>query len=96
MANKITNETIEHIEILTKLKLSKEEKEQAKEDMTKMLAFIEKLNEVNTNDTEPMSHVFPISNCFREDVVTNTDDKENMILNAPVYKKGMYQVPKTI
>lgn len=96
MQNNINNETIEHIEILAKLKLSKEEKEQAKEDMGRILTYIDKLNEVNTDDTEPMSHVFPMSNCFREDVVTNADDRKNMLLNAPACKNGMYQVPKTI
>lgn len=96
MENNITDEVIANIEIQAKLKLSKQEKEKAKKDMSKMLAHIDKLSEVNTDDIEPMSHVFPMSNCFREDVVTNCDDRENMLYNAPKCKNGMYQVPKTI
>ena len=96
MASKITDETIEYVGILAKLKLSGEEKEQAKEDMQKMLNYIDKLDELDTTGVEPMSHVFPIHNVFREDVVTNGDDRERLLANAPEEKDGQYQVPKTV
>ena len=96
MASKITDETIEYVGILAKLKLSGEEKEQAKEDMQKMLNYIDKLDELDTTGVEPMSHVFPIHNVFREDVVTNGDDREQLLANAPEEKDGQYQVPKTV
>ena len=71
MANVISDETMEYVGILAKLELSPEEKEQAKEDMAKMLDYIDTLNELDTSGVEPMSHVFPVHNVFREDVVTN-------------------------
>ncbi len=74
MANKISDETIEYVGILAKLELSEEEKEQAKKDMEKMLDYIDILNELDTEGIEPMSHVFPVNNVFREDVVTNGDN----------------------
>ena len=40
--------------------------------------------------------VFPVKNVFREDVVTNGDDSENMLANAPEEKDGFYMVPKTV
>ena len=43
-----------------------------------------------------MSHVFPVSNVFREDAVENGDEHEKMLANAPKVKDGMYQVPKTV
>lgn len=95
MANIISDETIEYVGILAKLELSEEEKEQAKKDMGKMLDYIDKLNELDTTDVEPMSHVFSVDNVFREDVVTNGDDREQMIANAPQKKDGTYMVPKT-
>ena len=70
MANKISDETIEYVGILAKLELSDEEKEQAKKDMETMLDYIDTLNELDTEGIEPMSHVFPVNNVFREDVVT--------------------------
>ena len=83
MANVISDETIEYVGILAKLELSDEEKEKAKEDMGKMLDYIDKLNELDTSNVEPMSHVFPVNNVFREDVVTNGDDRENILKNVP-------------
>ncbi len=91
----ITDETIEYVGILAKLELSGEEKEQAKKDMTNMLEYVGKLNELDTDGVEAMSHAFPISNVFREDEVTNGDDRENLLKNAPDKKDGCYRVPKT-
>ena len=87
MANIISDETIEYVGILAKLELSDEEKEQAKKDMGSMLDYIDKLGELDTTGVEPMSHVFPVHNVFREDVVTNTDDRENILKNAPEEKE---------
>ena len=77
------------------LELSEEEKEQAKKDMANMLDYIDTLNELDTEGVEPMSHVFPINNVFREDVVTNGDDREEILSNAPESKDGAFVVPKT-
>ena len=56
----------------------------------------EKLDELDTDGVEPLSHIFGDQNVFREDVVTNGDNKEAMLANAPKAKEGQYQVPKTI
>lgn len=96
MANIISDETIEYVGILAKLELSDEEKEQAKKDIGRMLDYVDKLNELDTSDVEPMSHVFPVHNVFREDVVTNGDDRDNMLKNAPDVKDGSWKVPKTV
>jgi len=95
MANIISDETIEYVGILAKLELSDEEKEQAKKDMANMLDYIGTLNELDTSGVEPMSHVFPVNNVFREDVVTNGDDREEILANAPEAKEGAFVVPKT-
>ncbi|MCI6498924.1 MAG: Asp-tRNA(Asn)/Glu-tRNA(Gln) amidotransferase subunit GatC [Lachnospiraceae bacterium] len=95
MANVISDETIEYVGILAKLELNDEEKENAKKDMESMLDYIDKLNELDTTGVEPMSHVFPVNNVFREDVVTNDDDRENILKNAPEEQNGMFNVPKT-
>ena len=96
MANVISDETIEYVGILAKLELSDEEKEQAKKDMGSMLDYIDKLGELDTTGVEPMSHVFPVQNVFREDVVTNGDNKEATLANAPLRKEDSFEVPKTI
>ena len=96
MANIISDETIEYVGILAKLELSEEEKEKAKKDMGSMLDYIDKLNELDTTGVDPMSHVFPVQNVFREDVVVNGDDRENILKNAPEEKDGSFVVPKTV
>lgn len=96
MADIITDETIEYVSILAKLELSDEEKQQAKTDMGRMLDYIDKLNELDTEGVEPMSHIFPDTNVFREDVVTNGDERDAILSNAPGVKDGMFRVPKTV
>ena len=94
MANIISDETIEYVGILAKLELSDEEKEKAKSDMGRMLDYIDMLNQLDTSNVEPMSHVFPVNNVFREDVVVNGDDRENILKNAPEQKDGAFVVPQ--
>lgn len=96
MANVITDETIEYVGILAKLELSEEEKEQAKKDMGSMLDYIDKLSGLDTTGVLPMSHVFPINNVFREDIVVNGDKSEDILANAPKAKNGSFVVPKTV
>lgn len=96
MANVIDDATIEYVGILAKLELSGEEKEQAKQDMARMLDHIDKLNELDTAGVQPMSHVFSVKNVMREDVVTNGDGSEDVLANAPERKESTFVVPKTV
>ena len=96
MAKIIDDETMENVCILAKLSLSEEEKEKAKADMQKMLDYVEKLDELDTENVEPLSHIFGDTNVFREDVVANGDDRDNMLKNAPACKDGAYKVPRTV
>ena len=61
-----------------------------------MLDYIDQLNELDTTGVEPMSHVFPVQNVFREDEVTNGDGSEDTLANAPLMRDGGFEVPKTI
>ena len=91
MANIISDETIEYVGILAKLELSPEEK-----DMAEMLDYIDMLNNLDTSGVEPISHIFPVNNVFREDVVENGDSREEILANAPAVKDGSFKVPKTV
>ncbi|MCH5268208.1 MAG: Asp-tRNA(Asn)/Glu-tRNA(Gln) amidotransferase subunit GatC [Lachnospiraceae bacterium] len=96
MANVISDETIEYVGILAKLELDEAEKIRAKKDMEEMLDYIDKLNELDTTGVEPMSHVFPVNNVFREDVVRENDGHEETLANAPERNGDSFVVPKTI
>ena len=90
MAERITDETMEYVEILAKLELTEEERAQAKADMSRMLDYIDQLNE------EPMTHIFPVNNVFREDEEKDEWSREEILENAPKQKDGFFQVPKTV
>ncbi len=96
MAEKISDEMIEYVGILAKLELSAEEREQAKKDMEEMLEYIDRLNELDTEGVEPMTHVFPVHNVFREDVVENGNGQRDTLANAPGSKEDAFLVPKTV
>ena len=96
MTNRITDETLDYVGILAKLELSEEEKKAARKDMEEMLNYIDKLNELDTGDVQPMSHAFGTVNVFREDVVTNPDGHADALSNAPRKKERSFVVPKTI
>ena len=96
MAKQIIDDTVmENVEILAKLALTEEERKKAKEKMQEMLDYVDKLNELDTDGIEPLSHTFSMGNVFREDVVTNGDNHEAMLANAPQQKEQSYKVPRT-
>ena len=97
MAKIIDDETMENVCILAKLSLSEEEKEKAKAEMQKMLDYVEKLDELDTSEVEPMSHIFQDEKRIFVRMLSQTEtNKEAMLANAPKAKEGQYQVPKTI
>ncbi|HWT76648.1 MAG TPA: Asp-tRNA(Asn)/Glu-tRNA(Gln) amidotransferase subunit GatC [Mobilitalea sp.] len=96
MAMKITEETVKYVAALAKLSVSEEEKQKIAVDLDRILDYIETMNGLDTEGIEPMSHVLPVKNVFREDVVTNTDNREQLLKNAPKQKDGCFAVPKTV
>lgn len=96
MAKRIDEETMENVCVLAKLFLEGEEREKAKNEMQKMLDYVEKLQELDTEDISPLAHIFEGQNVFRDDFVTNGNDRCAMLANAPREKEGQYVVPKTI
>jgi aspartyl-tRNA(Asn)/glutamyl-tRNA(Gln) amidotransferase subunit C len=92
----ITMDLISYLEKLGRIRLTDEEKEKAIIDLSSILGYIDKLNELDTDSVEPLSHAFPITNVFREDVVTNSDRRDAILSNAPAQKDGSFKVPKTV
>ncbi len=94
---KIDNNIMNRIENLSKLSLTEEERAKAMNEMDKILEYISKLNEVDTDGVEPLVNVLPISNVLREDeVITDENAVEKTIANGPVTKDNMFVVPKTV
>lgn len=89
----ITKEQVMHVAALSRLQLSDEESEQFTIQLNQILEYAEKLNELDTEQIEPTSHVYPISNVMREDEVRPSLPRERALSNAPDQEDGMFQVP---
>lgn len=96
IAMKITQETVKYVAALAKITVSEEEKRKIALDLDHILDYIETMNELDTEGVEPMSHVLPVKNVFREDIVVNGDNREQLLKNAPKQKDGCFAVPKTV
>jgi aspartyl-tRNA(Asn)/glutamyl-tRNA(Gln) amidotransferase subunit C len=87
---------IEHIAALARLKLSDSEKDLFSRQISNIISYIEKLNELDTSSVEPTAHVFPIHNVFREDVATPSLSRDKALQNSPEKDDSFYIVPKII
>jgi len=92
----ITMDLVSYLENLGRIRLTEEEKEKTRTDLGAILGYIDKLNELDTGSVEPLSHAFPLTNVFREDIVTNGDLRDEILANAPDQKDGAFRVPKTV
>lgn len=92
----VTEKDVEHVASLAHLEFDAESKKKFSDQLVKILSYIEHLNELDTTDVEPTSHVLPLQNVFKNDEMKDLFDKENSFQNAPQFDKGHYQVPKII
>lgn len=90
----ISNELIDKLSDLAKLDFEGEEKEKIKQDMNKILAFIDKLNELDTTGVEPLIFMSDAVNVLREDEVEQTITHEEALMNAPKKDSDYFRVPK--
>ncbi len=92
----ITVKDVEHVANLARLELSEQEKLKFTEQMNSILEFAEKLNELNTENVEPTTHVLDIKNIVRKDEVKESISREDALRNAPSQEDGHFKVPAII
>jgi aspartyl-tRNA(Asn)/glutamyl-tRNA(Gln) amidotransferase subunit C len=90
----IDDRTVEHVARLSRLELTPEERELFREQLSRILEYFSKLNELDTSDVPPTSHVIPMRNVFREDVVTPSLEREEVLGEAPDQEEGYFKVPR--
>lgn len=90
----ITVKEVEHVAKLARLALNDNEKEVFSNQMGKILDYFNLLNEVNTENVEPMAQAVPKINVMREDVIVQTYKREELLENAPLEEDGFFKVPK--
>ncbi|BDH63265.1 glutamyl-tRNA amidotransferase [Ureibacillus massiliensis 4400831 = CIP 108448 = CCUG 49529] len=90
---KLSKEEVKHVAHLARLAITDEEAEKFAEQLGKITDFAEQLNELDTTNVEPTSHVLPIVNVLREDVAQKGLDREIMMLNVKEQEAGQVKVP---
>lgn len=96
MAQKIDIKTVEEVAHLARLEFSEEGKVEILNDMNRMLAFVDKLNEMDTTDVEPLIYMTDEHNVLREDEPNQTLTQKEALKNAPKKDSDYFKVPKVI
>jgi aspartyl-tRNA(Asn)/glutamyl-tRNA(Gln) amidotransferase subunit C len=89
-------EQVRQVAKLSRLDLSEDEIAQFSGQLSAILEYIEKLNQLDTSKVEPLAHCLPINNCLREDVVKQSLGTEKTLANAPQSDGQFFIVPKIL
>lgn len=92
----VTKNDVKKIAELARLEFTEGEIENYTDEMNKILGYMEKLNELDTENVEPLSHPIENTNIFREDIVKESTDREEALKNAPNATSEHFKVPKVI
>ena len=90
----ITKDDVRHVAKLARLELTEEETEKYSKQLGDILKYVEQMNEVDTTNVEPLSHVVDFNNVMREDEISYDCTKEQLMMNAPEEENGFFKVPK--
>ena len=92
----VNDTLIEKLAHLSRLEFGEAEKREIKNDLEKMIGFIDKLNELDTTSVAPLLHMSENVNILRKDEVNGEIDKEDVFRNAPLHDNDFFKVPKVI
>jgi aspartyl-tRNA(Asn)/glutamyl-tRNA(Gln) amidotransferase subunit C len=93
---KIDKATLEKIAHLARLEIDEKDIPKMMEDMSKMVSFVEKLNEIDTEGVEPLTTMSHEINALRDDVIKDQLSKEEVLKNAPKKDENFFRVPKVL
>ena len=92
----VTGALVDKLAHLSRLEFNAEEKEEIKNDLQRMISFVEKLNELDLKGTEPLLHMSANVNVLRDDEVKGSITREEALKNAPAHDDKFFKVPKVI
>ena len=93
---KITREEVQHVAVLARLDLAADEQKRLVGQLNRILEYMDKLNELDTDSVEPLSHAVDVANVLRPDKAVNQPQTEDMLQNAPARDGNFLSVPKII
>lgn len=92
----VNDAMIDKLAHLARLKFNEAEKQEIKNDLQRMIVFVEKLNELDLEGVEPMLHMSDEVNVLREDEVKGSVSRSEALKNAPSHDEQFFKVPKVI
>ena len=92
----VTVKDVEHVAKLARLEFSESEKEKFTHQLNEIVGYVEKLNQIDTSNVEPLSQMTAIENVMREDKVRPSLQQEEVLKNAPDRTEKFFKVPKVI
>ena len=93
---KLTLEDVDRVAFLSRLELKGQAREETAKQMGRILDYMDKLNELDVEGVEPMSHPGDLANVFREDEVAASLDLDRALANAPDRARGCFRVPRIL
>ena len=96
MADRIDESQVRKVAKLARLQLTDAEVEEFTGQLSAIIGYVEKMNELDTGNVEPLAHCLPISNVFRQDRVEGSLGAEKALANAPQRDGGFFKVPKIL
>lgn len=92
----VNDQLVDKLAHLSRLQFSDAEKEGIKNDLQRMIGFVEKLNELDLANVEPLLHMSPEVNVLREDELRGSVSRSEALRNAPLHDEQFFKVPKVI
>lgn len=92
----VSVDDVKYIAALARLSFSEEEQNRLAGEMNAILTYMAKLDELNTEDVAPMTHVLDVNNVFREEAVEQRISHDEALKNAPDADSDYFRVPKVI
>ena len=96
MSTKIDETQVRRVALLSRLELSDQEVSQFSTQLSAIVEYIEKLNELDTDNVEPLAHCLPVHNVFREDLPRPSLSNDAALANAPDREEEYFKVPKIL
>lgn len=92
----VDDKLIDRLAMLSRLNFEEAEKQSIRDDMQKIIGFVEKLNELDTTGITPLRHMSTVVNVTRPDVLKGSVSREDALANAAHHSEEFFKVPKVI
>ena len=93
---KVTQKDLELVALLSRMEVSEQDREKYLRQLDAFLQYVDNLAALPTDEVEPLAHVLPINNVFREDTVRPSLERDLALSNAPLQEDGYFKVPKIL